>query len=56
MGSKLVATYKDLALRLVDQNRADWAKALVETVAKERNLRLSQAYKMRKLINANYNC
>jgi tetratricopeptide (TPR) repeat protein len=43
MGSKtkLVATCKDLALRLMDQNRTDWAKTLVESVAKERKLRLS---------------
>ncbi len=41
MGSKLVATCKDLALRLMDQNRTDWAKTLVESVANERTLGLS---------------
>jgi hypothetical protein len=41
MGSKLVATCKDLALRLMDQNRTDWAKTLVESLSNERNLRLS---------------
>jgi tetratricopeptide (TPR) repeat protein len=56
MGSKtkLVATCKDLALRLMDQNRTDWAKALFEAVAKERIVGLSKYYKMSALINANY--
>ena len=38
MGSNLAATYKDLALRLLDENRTDWAKSLVESLENDRTL------------------
>ena len=41
MGSNIVATCKDLALRLMDENRTDWAKSLVESVVNDRTLGLS---------------
>jgi tetratricopeptide (TPR) repeat protein len=41
MGISLVATCKDLALRLMDENRTDWAKSLVESVVNDRTLGLS---------------
>ena len=40
MGSSLVATCKDLALRLMDENRTDWAKSLVDSVVNDRTLGL----------------
>ena len=36
MGPSLVATCKDLARRLMDENRSDWAKTLIESVVKDR--------------------
>jgi tetratricopeptide (TPR) repeat protein len=41
MGISLVATCKDLALRLMDENRTDWAKSLVDSVVNDRTLGLS---------------
>ena len=40
MGISLVATCKDLALRLLDENRTDWAKSLVDSVVNKRALGL----------------
>ena len=33
MGPNLAATFKDLAQRLIDRNRPDWAKTLIESAA-----------------------
>jgi tetratricopeptide (TPR) repeat protein len=41
MGFSLVATCKDLAQRLMDENRTDWAKLLIESVVNDRTLGLS---------------
>ena len=38
MGIGLVATCKDLTLRLMDEDRTDWAKLLVETVVNDRTI------------------
>ena len=41
MGPCLAATCKDLAQRLMDENRTDWAKSIVESVVKDRTLAFS---------------